>query len=97
MTTDDDGTTHVTYHGTRVVSVNDTTITLRTGGGRTATTKLRMNQASNQFGLGYRVFQKDYEWYVNFRKDGRPFGPDWLLVGSTMTIDRETLEPVSDE
>jgi hypothetical protein len=25
-----------------------------------------MNQASNQFGLGYQVYQKDWQWYVDF-------------------------------
>ncbi len=24
-----------------------------------------MNQAANQFGLGYSVYQKNHDWYVN--------------------------------
>ena len=37
---------------------------LDTCGWKSATTKTRMNQAANQFGLPYRVYQKDYVWYV---------------------------------
>ena len=57
----------VTYHYTDVVCWNNKKIVLNSNGYRTATTKRRMNQASEQFGLGYRVFQKDYEWYVEHR------------------------------
>ena len=56
--------TFVRYHNTDVVQFDSLYITLNTGGWETATTKLRMNQASNQFGLGYQVYQKDYRWYV---------------------------------
>jgi len=59
-------TTHVRYHSTDVVSFDDETITLRSGGWQTNTTKTRMNQASNQFSLGFSVYQKDYEWFVDF-------------------------------
>ena len=31
-----------------------------------ATTKKKMNQASNQFNLGYEVFQKDWYWFIDF-------------------------------
>lgn len=58
------GETVVRYHETDVVVFNDIVIQLNSGGWMTATTKLRMNQASNQFNLGYRVFQKDHVWYV---------------------------------
>jgi hypothetical protein len=59
---------YVTYHTTTIVDVNRSadmqTVTLRSGGWLTPTTKLRMNQASNELGLGYHVFQKDHVWYV---------------------------------
>lgn len=58
------GETAVRYHSTDVVSFDCKKITLRSGGYRTLTTKLRMNQASNQFDLGYSVYQKDGGWYV---------------------------------
>lgn len=61
------GTIAVRYHSTDVVMFNDKTITLDSGRWRTATTKTRMNQASNQFGLGYYVFQKDFSWFVEYK------------------------------
>lgn len=57
----------VSYHQTDVVKFNDEEIILNSGGWRTNTTKLRMNQTSNQFDLGYNVFQKDFGWYVSFK------------------------------
>lgn len=59
------GITYVRYHNTDVVSFTDKRVTLRTGGWCTVTTKTRMNQAANQFGLGYSVYQKNHDWYVN--------------------------------
>lgn len=57
--TDDDGILNVVYHATHVVRSFP-------GGWRSLTTKLRMNQAANQFKLGYSVFQKDFEWFVHW-------------------------------
>ena len=70
------GTTiQIHYHGTIVVEFNHDTITLNSGGWQTQTTKTRMNQASNQFDLGYSVFQKNYVWYVgHYVPTGRPVG-----------------------
>jgi hypothetical protein len=49
----------------------------------TATTKLRMNQASNQFNLGFSVYQKDYRWYVVI-----PQGETVEFTGRRMTFPR---------
>lgn len=65
--TNSEGFTVVKYHNTDVVAFNDTTILLNTGGWFTNTTKTRMNQASNIFNLGFRVFQKDFNFYVEFK------------------------------
>ena len=56
--------TAVRYWSTDVVTFDDDWILLDNGGWRTSTTKTRMNQASRQFNLGYRVFQQDYRWYI---------------------------------
>lgn len=64
--TDENGLTHVVYHNTKVVSFTSQYIILKTGGYETVTTKTRMNQASNQFGLGFRIYQRDFKWYVKF-------------------------------
>jgi hypothetical protein len=58
----------VRYHNTIVVDREpDGTIVLDSGGWRTATTKLRMNQAANQFGLGFYVSQRKGDWFVTLR------------------------------
>lgn len=61
----------ITYHGTVVVYFDRQKIVLDSGGWRTVTAKLRMNQASRQYGLGYWVWQKSYDWYVNCPVTGK--------------------------
>lgn len=76
----DDKGLSVIYHATEVVKTTKDMIILNTGGWKTATTKARMNQASNQFGLGYQVYQKNHQWYINY--DGQTLvfsGPTLIL------------------
>jgi len=80
-----DGITIVTYHNTEVIRFNDYSIVLNSGGWQTATTKVRMNQASNQCELGFNVFQKDYQWFVTTRAGTFTFRDH-------MSIDRETMD-----
>tara|TARA_R100001463_G_scaffold85170_1_gene140082 strand:+ start:4148 stop:4462 length:315 start_codon:yes stop_codon:yes gene_type:complete len=55
----------VTYHSTIVVKiVNDRYVILKSDDWLTNTTKRRMNQASNEYRLNYRVFQKGWAWFV---------------------------------
>ena len=56
--------TCVKYHSTDVIKWNNDVIILNSGRWRTNTTKLRINQASNQFRLGIQVYQKDFNWHV---------------------------------
>ena len=65
--TKDGKTSTVRYWSTDVVKVNWNTgiITLNTGGWDTVTTKLRMNQASREWGLGYHVYQSKGDWFVS--------------------------------
>lgn len=66
------GALSVRYHWTDVVKSDASgTVTLNSGGWRTATTKLRMNQAANQFGLGFRVSQRKGSWFVLYGKRNR--------------------------
>lgn len=76
------GVTRVTYHNTVVVEFNNEEITLKTGGYETVTTKARMNQASNQFELGYQVYQRKNVWYVEYR------GQTSAFTTGTLTLDR---------
>lgn len=74
----------VIYHETEVVRVQDGKITLNSGGWKTATTKTRMNQATQQFDLNFHVHTKRGSWTVNRREvDGevtsRPFSDGMAL------------------
>jgi hypothetical protein len=60
------GMTEIWYHQTCVVKFDDKKIILNSGGWRTATTKTRMNQAANQFNLGFYVEQHNGSWNVHF-------------------------------
>lgn len=72
--------TCVIYHDTTVVKFNDAQIVLESGGWRTATTKRRMNQASNVYGLGYQVYQKDKTWYVDYQGETLEFYDGMALI-----------------
>lgn len=74
--------TAIYYHSTAVVQFTFDEIILNSGGWKTATTKARMNQASNQFGLGYSVYQKDFSWYVNFNGKTLDFSDNMVLKRS---------------
>ena len=68
-----EGLTSVVYHNTPVVQFNNEEIVLDSGGWDTRTTKTRMNQASNQYGLGFEVHQVNYTWYVEYKGETIPF------------------------
>ena len=57
----------VVLYGTSVVVVKNNQITLNTGGWFTTTTKQRMNQASQEFNLGYSVYAAKGHWYVEYK------------------------------
>ena len=80
------GKTSVTYHSTAVVTFDQNLIVLNSGGWFTSSTKNRMNQASNQFDLGFNVFQKDFAWYVGYKGEVMEFR-------NGMTLKRGTIKP----
>ena len=70
------GETAVVLHGTPVVKVKRVNavrgrgfdmwnITLNSGGYRTATTKRRINEVSEEYDLGFKVYQKNFDWYID--------------------------------
>jgi hypothetical protein len=78
-----DNSIEVYYHNTRVVFVSGDYITLDSGPygqWQTATTKKRMNQTSEKYNLGYRVFQKNYNWFVEFEGETIPFHKSGNMV-----------------
>ncbi len=79
----DEGKTEVIYYETAIVTFDEDTIKLNTGGYWTRSTKIRINQASWFFKLGYHVFQKKGTWYVEYLEEKQPFS------STCMVIDRE--------
>ena len=76
----EEGKTKVIYHSTAVVTWDENSIVLNTGGYRSVTTKRKMNQASRQYDLGYSVFQKNHEWYVEYKGKTIPYDNDDLIL-----------------
>lgn len=75
VVTDEFGWISVYYHGHCVVYIRRNSFTLNSCRHKTYTTKLRMNQAMNQFALGWTVYQKNFDWFVQCNSTGevRPF------------------------
>jgi len=67
---DKDGWTVCTLHSTDVIKVKDGLAVLNSGGWKTVTTKARINQACNEWGLPFGVTQKDFSWTVRMN-DGK--------------------------
>jgi hypothetical protein len=80
---DEENKTRVFFHDTPVVSFNEETIELNTGGWWTRSTKVRMNQASQEFELGFSVFQKQNEWLVEYQNKTKPFTTEELVLNRT--------------
>ena len=81
--TDEEGFTNIIYHSTAVVRFNQLKdkIIVNSGGWHTNTTKTRINQASNQFRLGFSVFQKDFNWFItNAIGETIPFKDNMVLT-----------------
>lgn len=77
---DTSGKTQVIFYQTPVVAFDNHSISLNTGGWWTRSTKARMNQASKEFSLGYRVYQKKGEWFVDYQNDVLPFTKEQLTM-----------------
>jgi len=82
----------VRYHNTNVVifDKNNNTLTLNSGGYKTVTTKIHINQAANQYELPFSVYQKDFQWYVTLYSDkGRNFFDkiDIPFINDSISID----------
>ena len=65
------GASRVYLHGNKIAEVGDNYLTLFDAGYQTQTTKSRLNAILSEFGYtcGTKreyVFQKQYEWFVNF-------------------------------
>ena len=74
------GQIEIIYHQTAVVIYDFEQIILNTGGWWTRSTKTRMNQASEALGLGFRVFQKKGDWFVDYKGNIQPFDDDSITI-----------------
>lgn len=64
----------VVFHETEIVTIRrDRTVVLDSGGWLTSTTKTRMNQAAEEFGLNFKVFQEKKQWFVMIPGGTLPF------------------------
>jgi len=80
----DNGGVAVRFYDTEIFNYNleKHTITLRTDGYFTVTTKQRINQAFQEFGLPYVLWQKDYDWFVKESDTDQI----WKFDGDDLTI-----------
>jgi len=73
---DQDGALNGVYRGTTVAKKLNRMITLNTGGWKSRTTKVRMNQFSNTYcNSSFSVLQRNNSWFVTLA-DGRKFDFD---------------------
>jgi hypothetical protein len=86
---DENGRYVVTLHQTDIVTYDEDSITLNTGGWKTATTKARMNFVSEEYRLGYKVVSKNREWQVAYNGEAYPYPTDKVI------LDRNTGEVVT--
>jgi hypothetical protein len=64
----------VYLHGNLIARIGETWIELFDGGYQTKTTKSRLNAILSAFGMdGECVFQKNFQWFVNYSGSPIPF------------------------
>lgn len=97
------GSIAVRLHGTDVVRAEPNgDITLRTGGYHTVTTKARINEFLSLAGTGWKVFQKDYDWYISHYAGGgvwdvtEPFEEGMTLYAVSEPVD-EKVDPLLEQ
>ena len=72
----------VVLHNTTVFTQHsDRSITLNSGGWRTATTKTAINRAFDLLHIPARVWQKNFEWFVTYDGATFPFEDGMKLAG----------------
>lgn len=69
----------VRLHNTDIVQFSKRGVILIAGEYLTNLTKTRMNQVSQEYGLGYRVVQIKFKWYVWFNAERTPFKNHMML------------------
>ncbi len=70
---DEQGRKVIVYYETSIVCFDDAEILLNTGNWWSRSTAQRMNLVSRHFKLGYRVFRKGKQWYVEYQDQKHEF------------------------
>lgn len=69
----------IQLHRTKIITFNnDGSVVLDSGGYRSRTTKDRLNGAL--VGLGYRIFQKDFDWRITSPNGGKAYVADGMEI-----------------
>jgi hypothetical protein len=68
-----DGVSSVRLHGNLIADIGDTWIRLFDGGYKSKTTKSRLNAILAVHGNGDKVYQKNFNWYVETNGTEVPF------------------------
>ena len=64
----------VRLHGNKIAEIDDNSMTIFDGGYQSKTTKSRLNALLSAFGMdGEYVFQKNFQWFVNYQGSPIPF------------------------
>tara|TARA_B100000925_G_scaffold282965_1_gene256361 strand:- start:10 stop:390 length:381 start_codon:yes stop_codon:yes gene_type:complete len=73
----------VKLHGNHIATVTNDTMLLFDGGWQSNTTKSRLNALCQEFATGYRVFQKNWDWFVSdFKGNKHDFADGFELAVS---------------
>jgi hypothetical protein len=72
--TNEGNVSRVFLHGNQIATIGENFIQLFDGGWQTTTTKSRLNAILSEFGMtGECVFQKNFNWFVNYNGSPIPF------------------------
>ena len=98
-----DNSIAVRLHGTDIVrAAPNGDITLRTGGYHTVTTKSRINEFLGLADTGWKVFQKNHDWYITHYAGGgvwdvtEPFEDGMTLYAVSEPVD-EKVDPLLEQ
>ena len=71
----------IKLHGNHIGTVTNDTLLLFDGGWQSNTTKSRLNALCYEFATGYKVFQKNCDWFVaDFHGNAKDFADGFELA-----------------
>jgi len=70
---DEQNVAYVYLHGNKIAVVSDKFLKLYDGGWQSNTTKSRLNALLDEFHYGFKVFQRQFNWFVGLHQGQTPF------------------------